>query len=130
MVERKIIIKILDDFKYSMFIRKSLKTFEVNHVDFFEALELEENEDLKARYHKIDNLNAKIFEDEVAERAFHGVERGSDKIFPSEKLTLEMIKANNRKKYTPKITIETEKKITDMSDEELENMIKKLQGEN
>lgn len=110
--------KVLNKFKESLFIAPALKSFKVNHFDFFEFLET--NENFKTEYEKILKYNNIINEDKVANLCYTG--KGNSKIL------LEMIKANDKKKYNIKTEIEVNTNYKNLSDDALDEMIKKLQN--
>lgn len=106
---------ILNDFKVSLFISKSLETFKINHYDFFEFLK--ENKEFNAEYEKILNYNTILLEDQIAQQVYS--KDGNTKIL------LEMIKAGNKNKYNMKQEIEVKNTYSELSDEELDLLIEK-----
>lgn len=113
---KKVVDNIFNDFKDNLFINSSLDKFKIRYYDFFEFLK--ENEEANKEFKRIEEVNSLILEDRVAEQCYLG--KGNTKIL------LEMIKANNKKKYTPKIEVENTNLIKDMTDEQISAEVKKL----
>ena len=113
---KKTVDLIFNDFKDSIFISSSLVKYGVNQYDFFEYLK--SNEEADNEYKKIAEYNNFILEDREAQKAF------SDK--GNSKIRLEMIKANNKKKYTQKVEIEQTTTTKDLSDAEVDSKIEEL----
>jgi hypothetical protein len=115
-LNKKVVDNVLNDFKDSLFISSSLKKFSVNHYDFFEYLK--NNDESNKEYLSIEECNNLIKEDQIAEKVYNG--QGSATIL------LEMIKANNKKKYVNKAELEIKTEAKNFSDTELDEKIKFL----
>lgn len=113
---KKTIDSIFNDFKDSLFITDSLEKHKVNTYDFFEYLK--SNEEADQEYKKIEEYNNFVKEERIAKLAYDGK--------TSSNILMEMIKANNKKKYVQKFEIETTANIKNYTDEELDKMIDKL----
>ena len=116
-ITKKTIDKIFEDFKDSLFISDALENNNVRPYDFFEYLE--KNEDANKEYQRIERANNFLKEEKIASKVFNGDF--------SKTILLEMIKANNKNKYNPKIEIETTNTFKSLSDEELDKKIEELQ---
>lgn len=111
----KIVNNILNDYKISLFISKTLSKFKVNHYDFFEYIK--ENEDVDKEYNKILNYNTLILEDQIAEQCYK--KDGNSKIL------LEMIRYGNKDKYVNKQQIDINLEYNELSDEQINELIEK-----
>lgn len=116
-ITKKTIENIFNDFKDSLFIADALLKNKINHYDFFEYIN--SNVELLLEYEKIQNYNNIILEERVAQLAYSGQ-------FDN-KILLEMLKANNKKKYNIKQEIEINTNHKSLSDEELEFKIAEIQ---
>lgn len=114
----KIIDKIFEDFKESLYISDALLKNKVKPYDFFEFLS--QNLEYSKQFEKIDSYNNIYKEAQIAEKVFNGDF--------SKNILLEMIKANNKKKYTTRMEIDQTSIISTMTDEELDKKIQDLQN--
>lgn len=113
---KKIVNKVLDNFKECHFISDALDKENVNSVDFY--MFLDDNPDVAEDYQKADRYIALYLEDKVAKLSY-----GNDK--PSNQILLAMIRARNKPRY--EIKVEEEKnELENYSYEELEQMSKDL----
>ena len=117
---KKIVEKIFDDFKDGLFISEALVNNQIRPYDFFEYLQ--RNVEANKEYEKIEKANNFFKEEQIANKVYN-----SDF---SKTILLEMIKANNKKKYTQKIEIDNTSNLTNLSDDELDKKIKELQEKN
>ena len=117
---KKIVEKIFDDFKDGLFISEALVNNQIRPYDFFEYLQ--RNVEANKEYEKIEKANNFFKEEQIANKVYNGDF--------SKTILLEMIKANNKKKYTQKIEIDNTSNLTNLSDDELDKKIKELQGKN
>lgn len=115
-MDKKKFEEIMEDFKKSLFISKSLETFDITPFDFYTFLKL--NKICKERFDELEKINNLYKEEIIAEKAYSGEF--------SKTILLEMIKANNKKKYTQKIEVETNS-ISDLTDEEIEIKLREFE---
>lgn len=113
---KKTIENIFNDFKDSLFINSSLDKYKIRYYDFYEYLK--ENEEANKEFKKIEEYNLLILEDRAAQQAFQ--------VDGNPKIKIEFLKANNKKKFTPKIEVENTSVIKGMSDEEVDAELKRL----
>lgn len=116
-ITKKTIDKVLDDFKDGLFISDALLKNNIKPYDFLEYME--KNEEANKEYQKIEKANNFLKEEIIAEKVFNGEF--------SKTILLEMIKANNKNKYSQKIELDQKSTIISMSDEDLDAKIKALQ---
>lgn len=102
-LNKKTFNKVIEEFKNSHFISDALDKVNVNAVDFY--IYLDENEDAKLEFEKVEQYINLYLEDRIAKISYT-----LDK--PNAKILLDMIKVRNKKRYIVK-----EDKVSDTMDE-------------
>lgn len=116
-ITKKTIDKIFDDFKEGLFISVALDNNNVKPYDFYEYLK--SNEIASKEYENIERYNNIYKEAQIEHKVFT-----TDF---SKKILEEMVKANNKKKFTQKYEIEDVTPLSSLTDEDLDKKIKALQ---
>lgn len=125
-ITKKLVNKILEEYKINMSIADSIKKFEVNHVDFFEFLF--EDIELQEKYNKYRKYNNFLEAEFVKNRSIYGVDRDDNKIYCSDKIAFEIIKAHDKDLYSNKdnVYINHSLDLSRKSMSELDEIIKNI----
>lgn len=114
---KKIVEKVFEDFKDSLFISDALDKNNVKPYDFYEYLK--NNELANKEYENIDKFNNIYKEAQIEKKVYSGDF--------SKTILLEMIKSRDKKKYVQKLEIEDTTPLSNLSDDEVNQKIKILQ---
>lgn len=123
-VDRETVNEILDDFKYTMSIKTSLKKFLINHVDFLRFLRKLENTDLFNLYQETEEDHYIIFQEDLRNRGAFGIDKDDSKHYQNDKFLFEMLKNHQKGRYNPiKGEVKHGSDLSKMSDSELLKII-------
>lgn len=115
-LNKKTFNKVIEIFKSSHFISDALDDVNVNPVDFY--IYLEENEEAKLEFEKVEQYINLYLEDRIAKISYT-----LDK--PNSKILLDMIKSRNKKRYIVKEE-KSEDNMDELSYEDLINLAEDL----
>lgn len=115
---KKVVEKILDDFKTVLFISVAIEINKVRPFDFYDYLN--KNEEAMAAFKEIDNVNNIFKEAQIEQKVYSSNDL-------SRNILIEMIKVKDKEKYQRKIEIDTTTNLEKLSDEDIAKQIQIIQ---